>query len=43
MRAHWTKEQTEDLAHMMSKGLTPKEIAGHRAEFDSVVDSFRVD
>ena len=27
MRAHWTKEQTEDLTHMMNKGLAPREIA----------------
>ena len=27
MRAHWTQEQTEDLKHMMSKGLAPGEIA----------------
>ena len=27
MRAHWTQEQTEDLEHLMSKGLAAKEIA----------------
>ena len=27
MRAHWTQEQTEDLKHMMSKGLAAREIA----------------
>ena len=27
MRAHWTQEQTQDLAHMMDQGLAPREIA----------------
>ena len=27
MRAYWTQEQTEDLKHMMSRGLTAGEIA----------------
>ena len=27
MREHWTKEQTEDLKHMMDKGLSARQIA----------------
>ena len=31
MREHWSKEQTQDLTHMMNKGLAPKEIAKQMA------------
>jgi len=31
MRAHWSQEQTQDLAYMVNKGLAPKEIAKQMA------------